>query len=228
MLDKSNIDFSKYDFLLENYKEINKEGIFIFKNYIKDYIEKYWNLLSEVFTFHILDNLEISLIPSPIKMEEVNKLSAFVIKTLSSKIFFSIYEDEKFKDTNRNLYYLKTLLHELGHVFINNHKEFQDILKTEYNNKYKNINSWNYRNIIEELIVSSLNFSLKDFGILYKDLGFVENEIEKEKSLFENKYRRMTYEFLEDLKNNKSKDKLKIELPKFISKLVEEKIFEVK
>jgi len=214
--------FKENSFLLKNYREISEEVSSILRERIESFLPQYLNILESMFGSYDFEEVDLCLISTPIKME-TKLLPAFVIKALPKKIFLSVKEGNIHKDDI--IFYTKTFLHELGHVFLNNNQIFQKILLEEWKDKYRHIDSWNYRNIVEELLVSSIMFSYKDFGFAYSVLGFEEDLKEKEDSLNKNKFRVITFKFLESLKKSKEENKLEKLLPLFISELVEEGLF---
>lgn len=214
--------FKENSFLLKNYREISEEFSSILREGVESFLSRYLNILESMFGSYDFEEVDLCLISTPIKME-TKLLPAFVIKALPKKIFLSVKEGNIHKDDI--IFYTKTFLHELGHVFLNNNQIFQKILLEEWKDKYRHIDSWNYRNIVEELLVSSIMFSYKDFGFAYSVLGLEEDLKEKEDSLNKNKFRVITFKFLESLKKSKEENKLEKLLPLFISELVEEGLF---
>ena len=172
-----------------------------------------------------LKNIKLTLIPTEIT-PRINYLSfpASVHERDPKKIFLIIHLSDNLKDENLLIVYTKTFFHEFSHVFLNTNKIFENILKKEWFKEYKEINPREYRKRIKELIASSL-FYYKGFGFAYSVLGLEEDLKEKEDSLKKNKYRKMTFDFLEELKNSKDEKKLEKMLPVFIEELVKEGLF---
>lgn len=182
-------------------------------------------LLTELFgESQLSENIEIAFVQHSIE-NQTTDLNAFTGKFLENKIFLAFDDSLDIENVQVANYYIKVLIHELAHIFINENLLFQNILKEEWTSKYKHINSSNYRLNTEELLISTLIFPNKDFGFLYKELGFEENLEKKEDSLNKNKYRKITFEFLEKLKDFKNEDSLKKLLPVFIEELVKEGLF---
>ena len=218
-------EFKKYYFLYDFYKEVDEEKINIVLKSSENYLEKALWSLTELFgESQMSPNIEIAFVQYSIKNQETD-LNAFTSKFLKNKIFLAFNDAFDIKDTQAVNYYIRVIIHELTHIFINENTSFQEIFKEEWTNKYKNINPKDYRFDIEELLTSSLIFPYKDFGFLCEDLGFEENLNKKEDSIKKNKYRKITFDFLEELKNSSDKDKLENLLPVYIDELIKGGLF---
>lgn len=216
-----------YEKLLKSkYHPISKDNALLLKKSFETKIQQISTFLEDLFGSQSeLKNIKLTLVPTEIT-PRINYLSfpASVHEKDPKKIFLIIHLLDNLKDKNLLTMYTKTFFHEFSHVFLNTNKIFENILKKEWFREYKEINPRKYRKRIKELIASSL-FCHKDFGFLYQDLGFEENMDKKEDSLKKNKYRKITFDFLEELKNSKDEKKPEKMLPVFIEELVKEGLF---
>lgn len=234
-----NEDFNKYiinninplkkedsDFFLKNYFPTNSANIKILEEGVSKNISTLENFLRELFgSKSDIKEIEISLIPSNLMpREDFLSFPASVHEKVPNKIYLVIHIQDNLENEDILLMYLKTTFHEFSHIFLNLNQEFSDILRTEWIKNYKNINPREYRKRIKELIASSL-FYYKDFGFAYSVLGLRENLKEKEDSLKKNKYRKITFDFLGELKNSSDKDKLENLLPVYIDELTKGGLF---
>ncbi len=212
--------------LKSEYNPISKDNALLLKKSLKTKIQQVNTFLEDLFGSQSeLKNIKLTLIPTEI-IPRINYLSfpASVHEKVPNKIYLVMHIQDNLENKDILLMYLKTTFHEFSHVFLNLNQEFSDILRAEWIKNYKNINPREYRKRIKELIASSL-FYYKDFGFAYSVLGLRENLKEKEDSLKKNKYRKMTFDFLEELKNSKDEKKLEKMLPVFIEELVKEGLF---
>lgn len=244
--DYENSEYIKeYNFLFEYYEPVREELMSKVSTEIEKYLEKYYSFLINILGESDLDKeIEIAFIKSPIKGAQENDakqtLDAFVFRDSKNKIYISFDSEKANSNESDFLYYIKLILHEFSHIFINNNENLKELINKEYpNNLEKGINKDlkenDFYGRIGELIVSSLFFpdspplSYKDFGFGYNVLGFKENLENKKDSLEKNKYRILCLEFLETLKNNfesTRENKLENELPIFIEKLIKAGMFE--
>lgn len=217
-------EFKDYHFLFDFYEDLNKEKTKIFieaiianlKRYYQTFLSTLTNLLGES---EMPEEIDIAFVQPSIKENKITP-NAFTGKFMENKIFLA-FDEKLFPDEKETLeYYTKVLLHEITHIFINKNEKLQKILRSEWENKYRNIKVNTYRFNTEELLTKTLVFADKDFGFIYKDLGFKENEEKKEDSLSKNPYRVITLNFLNNLKNGEPLEK---ELPLFIEALVKVK-----
>ena len=213
-------------FFLKNYFSISSFNIKFLEDAVNKNILTLKNFLEELFgSPSDIEEIEIALISNNLTPRK-NFLSfgASVHEQIPNKIFLVVHEEDTLEDKDLLLIYLKTTFHEFSHVFLNLNQKFSDILKTEWIKNYKDINAREYRKRVKELLASSL-FYFKDFGFAYNIFDWQENQKEKELSLNKNKYRKITFEFLEKLKESKLENKLEILLPKYLEELEKEGLF---
>lgn len=240
LYDYENFEYIKeYDFLFNYYESIKEELMSKVSIETEKYLEKYYSFLIDIFGESDLDKeIEIAFIKSPIKGARENNakqtLDAFVFRDSKNKIYISFDSEKANSGESDFLYYIKLILHEFSHIFINNNQNLKDIINKEYTNNFekginKDLKENDFYGRVGELIVSSLFFpdspplSYKDFGFGYNVLGFQENLENKKDSLEKNKYRILCLDFLETLKNNfesTRENKLENELSVFIEKLI--------
>ncbi len=213
--------------LSKKFSPISKENQSILNSSISKNTTILKIFLDKLFTQNdAIDSIQISLIPTFLTPRETFlSFPGSVFKKDSKKIYLIVHTEDNLKEEKLLETYLKVFLHEFSHVFLNTHKKFLDILENFLKEKFKEIDIREYQKRVGELLVSSL-FYFKDFGFAYKAFLFKENQKEKQISLENNKYRKITFQFLEDLENSKLENKLEIFLPKYLEKLKEEKLFD--
>ena len=220
----------KTDLLQEEHKDLESFFVSINQELIDEIIKdtklvlnNFINILDNIFgTSEINNDIEISFI----KSFSINFFYGLTYRFIPNKIFIFINNEKNF--TKEELIsYKKTILHEICHLFLYNHKEFQNIMKSAWENSYKYIPSSNFRNGIEEQIVNTIINGNRDFGFLYQDLKIENNTEAENKALSENIFRKLTYDFLNNLKSNSSKNKLQEELSTYIKNNVEIGMFKV-
>lgn len=220
-------DFSEYNFIYNFYRQIDQEKTDFIISLLNEKLSKLYIFLERLFGKSDLpEYIDIAFIQSPINGAKTD-LDAFTSKVTKDKIFFNFDNNVDLHNVNKINYYVRVLLHELTHTFINHNENFQRIMKEEWIKNYKDtgINVNDYRINTEELLVGSLVFPIKNFGFSFKELGFVEDEDQKKDSIEKNKYRKMSFEFLDNLEKNSSESKLEEELPVFLKNLVEGGMF---
>lgn len=217
--------FLKYDFIYNFYTPISKDKMDFVIAILNQKLSKLYIFLEKLIgKSNLPKSINIAFVQSPVNKARTD-LDAFTSKATKDKIFFNFDNNIDLRDTDKIHYYIRVLLHEFTHIFINHNECFQKVMKDEWVKNYKDIDVNKYRLNIEELMVGSIIFPAKDFGFSFKEIGLVEDEDKKRDSINKNKYRKMTFEFLENLKNSREKNKLEKYLPKLVGKLVKKDLF---
>lgn len=212
--------------LSKKFSPISKENQSILNSSISKNTTILKIFLDKLFTQNdAIDSIQISLIPTFLAPREIFlSFPGSVFKKDSKKIYLIVHTKDNLKEEKLLEIYLKVFFHEFSHVFLNTHKKFLDILENFLKEKFKEIDIREYQKRVGELLASSL-FYFKDFGFAYKVFNFKENQKEKQISLENNKYRKITFQFLEDLENSKLENKLEFFLPKYLKDLEKEGLF---
>ncbi len=219
-------DFKDYHFIYDHFLGIDKNKMDFIINNLNEKSNNLFKFLNNIFGESILPpETHISFIQSPIKNAKTD-YNAFTSKKIKEKIFFNFDNNIDINNIDEINNYIKILLHELTHTFINHNNHFQSIMKNEWIRKYKEsgINIADYRLNTEELIVSTLIFPAKDIGFAFKFLDYSENEEKKKDSLEKNRFRKFALDFLYNLEKGNYLEK---ELPLLLENLINNGMFKI-
>ena len=216
--------YNKYRFLYDKFQNIDNKKMLILTEGLNKIIKEYILFLTNIFG---KSNLSKSINISFIHLIDNSKLffKSFTTRVNTKKIFFVF---NKNTDLENKLIFSKKiliLLHEFTHIFIFRNKKFQNILEKEWNKNYKSINPVYFRNNIEEILTSAIVFPYFYTGLAFEILDFKENQNSKTKLFTENKFIKISYEFLILLKNNNEENKLNKYISIYIKNLYKKGFF---
>lgn len=210
--------------ILKEYTPIIDSNLSILQDSLDKLIPLYNNYLSKLFNVEInIPQLDIFLIPTRIKKNSNQKnYFASVHNKRPNTIFLVIYTADDLAKEENILMYLKVIIHEFTHVFLNNTKIFEKVIfKIKTNNYIKlNTNLVKITKLIKELICISMSFAIYDFGLAFNLFNWLEDLEMKSKVLEVNNYISETRNFLIMLNKDLDKDKFYIYFENYIEKLI--------
>ncbi len=216
--------YNKYQFLYDKFEKIDNKKMFILTEELNKITKEYVSFLTNIFG---KSDLSESINISFIHLIDNSKLffKSFTTRVNTKKIFFVFNKNINLKDKLIFNKKILILLHEFTHIFLFQNKKFQNILKKEWNNNYKNINPVYFRNNIEEILTSTIVFPYFYTGLAFEILDYKENQDSKTKLFSKNKFIKISYEFLILLKNNNEENKLDNYISIFIKNLYKKGFF---